>query len=183
MDLFVNAEKILLSKSDIDYKKADKENMLENFTLKNLETKNDLLNRNVATKSIIFAPFNSSIKEFDDDTYEFDLPFDNNLMKFIGKVKEANYQYELNNNSEIDNYQIKKVNSKEFKDKPANKSSQVATPGDIMSNPISPPDYSNKISSINTPRSESLSNKRAKGSNLLLATPTLVIGKINILIY
>ena len=46
MELFVNIEKTLLAKSDIDYKKADKENILENFTLKNLETNNELLNKN-----------------------------------------------------------------------------------------------------------------------------------------
>lgn len=159
----------MLAKSDIDYKKADRENILENFTLKNLETKNDLLNRNVATKSIIFAPFNSSIRNTDDENFDYALAFDNNLVKFVGKVKEANYQYELNNNSEIDNYQIKKVNSKE-------KIPQIASPADMFSNPISPQDYSNRASSINTPRSESLTNKNPKNSSISMTTSTLVIG-------
>ena len=77
MELFGNAEKILLAKSDIDYRKADKENLLENFTLKNLETKNDIHCKNIATKSHILAPYNSSLKSSFSDNYLYDLEVNN----------------------------------------------------------------------------------------------------------
>ncbi len=176
MELFANAEKILLSKSDIDYRKADKDNIIENFTLKNLETKNDLLNKNVITRSNILAPFNSSLKKSLADSYLFDIPYDNGIMKLIGKVKEANHQYELNNNCEIDNGVFKKeLSSKDLNKDKDIKSGLVSPGGELIgSNMVSPPDF-NRFSSINTPRSESVTQRNPKPNNLSLTTSTLVI--------
>ena len=102
MNLFTIAEKILLSKSNIDYKDANKEDLIECFTIKNLDTKKDSDNQNIRTKSMILAPFNSSLgkQEFFPDK---DILFENVIMKCVGNAKEANRHYELNNNGEIDN--------------------------------------------------------------------------------
>lgn len=177
MEIFANAEKMLLSKSDIDYRKADKDNILENFTLKNLETKNDLLNKNVITRSNILAPFNSSLKKSLAESYLFDIPYDNGIMKLIGKVKEANHQYELNNNCEIDNgVFIKKHSSKDLNKDKDLKSGLVSPGGEMIgSNLMSPPDFSNRFSSLNTPRSDSVTQRNTKPNNLSLTTSTLVI--------
>lgn len=174
MELFGNAERILLAKSDIDYRSADKDNLMENFTLKNLDTKNDIHFKNVATKSHILAPFNSSLKDSLVEEYEYDLEVNNEMMKLIGKVKEANHQYELNNNNEFDYGVIKKQNSKE-KEKEKDRSSS-ATPFEMNSGLISPPqdNPSNRYSGINTPRSDSLTHK-TKPKSTSMTTQTFVI--------
>ena len=101
MNLFTNAEKILLTKSNIDYKNAKKEEIIENFTIKNLDTLKDSKNLNIKTKSLILAPFNSS---FGDDIFlNSNIIIKNQAIKYNGKAKELNRNYELNNNGEIDN--------------------------------------------------------------------------------
>ena len=102
MNLFTGAENILLSKSNIDYRFAKKDDLIENFTIKNLDTLQETENQNVNTKSIILAPFNSSVKN-DEDSLCKELIIENEVLKFCGKVKELNRNYELNNNGEIDN--------------------------------------------------------------------------------
>ena len=161
--LFTNAESILLAKTHIDYRKAPKKDLAENFTIKNLYTIEDKKNnKNIETKSIILAPYNSMLtdteeeEEEDDEKNEYikeekkkkkenkknkletieDIklkalnyynqssnPFDildnfnleikikNGIVKFNGKVKEFNMNYELNNNEEIDNGML--INSKD----------------------------------------------------------------------
>jgi hypothetical protein len=102
VNLFTGAEKILLAKSNIDYRNAQKDDIIENFTMRNLDTQQEAENQNIGTKSIILAPFNSSIKQNDSFMHE-DIAIENNILKFCGKVKELNRNYELNNNGEIDN--------------------------------------------------------------------------------
>ena len=157
--LFTNAESILLAKTHIDYRKAPKKDLAENFTIKNLYTLEDKKNnKNVETKSIILAPYNSMLtdseeeeEEDDDDdktkeikkkknknkleksedikikamnyynqstnpydildNFNLELQIKNGIMKFHGKVKESNMNYELNNNEEIDNGML--INSKD----------------------------------------------------------------------
>lgn len=118
--LFTNAEMILLSKTHIDYRKANKEELGENFTMKNLFTVDDKNNKNADTKSIILAPFNTMLSDSDDlGDMSFDMNnkiiTENNLIKYCGKVKEFNINYELNNNEEIDNGML--INSKMELDK------------------------------------------------------------------
>lgn len=60
LTLFTKAEMVLLSKNYFDYRNCNKEEMIENFTIKNLNTKNVIENKNNLTKSFIFAPFNTS---------------------------------------------------------------------------------------------------------------------------
>jgi peptidase E len=112
--LFTNAENILLTKSNVNYSDINsKENMVENFDIKNLDTEEDNSNMNVKRKSIIFTPFNSSLssKEGENEDYEDekkndfnnqDLIIKNGIIKFSPKTKDLNRNYELNNNQDID---------------------------------------------------------------------------------
>lgn len=92
----------MLSKANIDYRTAAKEDLIENFTLRNLDTMLEAENQNVNTKSFILAPYNTSFKVKADPLCSLIL-VENDAMKFYGKAKEANRNYELNNNEEIDN--------------------------------------------------------------------------------
>ena len=136
--LFTNAESILLAKTHIDYRNAQKKDLAENFTIKNLYTIDEKSKKNVDTKSAILAPYNSMLTDYDEndenlnsnnskrhnksknsskinpndllDNYNNELEIKNGLIKFHGKVKEFNMNYELNNNEEIDNGML--INSK-----------------------------------------------------------------------
>ena len=136
--LFTNAESILLAKTHIDYRNAQKKDLAENFTIKNLYTIDEKNKKNVDTKSAILAPYNSMLSDYDEsednlnsnnskkhnrsknssknnpfdllDNYNNELEIKNGLIKFHGKAKEFNMNYELNNNEEIDNGML--INSK-----------------------------------------------------------------------
>ena len=136
--LFTNAESILLAKTHIDYRNAQKKDLAENFTIKNLYTMDEKNKKNVDTKSAILAPYNSMLSDYEDsednlnsnnskkhnrsknssknnpydllDNYNNELEIKNGLIKFHGKAKEFNMNYELNNNEEIDNGML--INSK-----------------------------------------------------------------------
>ena len=106
--LFTKAEIILLSKENVDYRICEKEEMLEHFTLKNLYTINDTINKDINTKSVILAPFNSTFENNNDGSNESRI-YDNNLeiinndvYFFCENAKILNRKYELNNNGEID---------------------------------------------------------------------------------
>ena len=118
--LFTNAESILLAKTHIDYRNAQKKDLAENFTIKNLYTLDENNKKNSDTKSAILAPYNSMLSEEESDekmntskskgslgdvldNYNNELEIKNGIIKFHGKVKEYNMNYELNNNEEIDN--------------------------------------------------------------------------------
>ena len=127
-NLFTNAENILLAKSNVDYSDINnKENMVENFDIKNLDTEEENVNQNIVTKSIILAPFNSSVSFEEDedesiikDNFDFnnpDLKIRNGIIKFSPKAKDLNRNYELNNNQEIDNGIIILSYDSEEKDK------------------------------------------------------------------
>ena len=159
--LFTNAESILLAKTHIDYRKAPKKDLAENFTIKNLYTLEDKKNnKNIETKSIILAPYNSMLTDSEEeeeedeednikeikktknknnknklesvedikikainyynqstnpydilDNFNLEIEVRNGIIKFHGKVKEFNMNYELNNNEEIDNGML--INSKD----------------------------------------------------------------------
>ena len=126
--LFTNAEMVLLSKTHIDYRKAQKDELNENFTLKNLFTIDNKNNENNKTKSVILAPYNSMLTFYENmensmnrgildkskysslDNFNNEISIQNSILKFGGKVKEFNVNYELNNNEEIDNGML--INSK-----------------------------------------------------------------------
>ena len=130
-NLFTNAEYILLAKSNVDYRDiSNKDDMIEIFDIKNLDTNDENKNKNVKTKSFILAPFNSSMEEdsdgniiSSDDSLDFcnkDLKIRNGLIKFNNKVKELNRIYELNNNKEIDNGVVISPHNSDEKNKKEN---------------------------------------------------------------
>ena len=136
LSLFTDAEKILLSKFNVDYLTSDKSELIENFTLKNLETNKDSKDEG-NTKSVIFAPYNSYIESNDEENKENEdflkikkkkkrEPFEeeiiykelkvrNDICKFGYRVHQANIQYELSNNKDFENGFIKTQKEEEFK--------------------------------------------------------------------
>ena len=122
-NLFTKAEMMMMLKTYIDYRRGDIEDLKENFTLSNL--RNDevkLEGKNISTKSSILTPFNSGLinNSFNDESVkedEFDdfknskITLENDLMIFNNKVKEYNFNFEMNNNQEVDNGMIIKTHS------------------------------------------------------------------------
>ena len=126
LNLFTKAELTMMSKTYIDYRKGELEDLKENFTLSNL--RNDeikLEEKNITTKSTILDPFNSCINNdnnssnndlvimedsFDDFKNE-NIKLENDIMIFNNKVKEFNLNFEVNNNQEVDNGMIIKTQS------------------------------------------------------------------------
>ena len=155
MNLFTNAEKVLLSKYDVDYLNSPKEDLIENFTLKNLDTINEDKKNNGNTKSIILAPYNS----YDLNKSELTsngIKIENSICKFCRKVKQANIKYELYNNQEFDNGMI--ITQKESNDNGNSNSNNS------ISNPISPNvEYNNDYNNGNH-RSELNSPKNGNGN-------------------
>ena len=104
--LFTKSEIILLSKENLDYRNCDKNEIIENFTLKNLYTINDKENKDIFTKSNILAPFSSSIdsKNLNDKSalLNSEIEVENENLNFNENANILNRQYELNNNGEID---------------------------------------------------------------------------------
>ena len=127
--LFTKAELVMLSKTFIDYRRANSEDLKENFTLSNLESdsdknKNNSKGENITSKSSILAPYNSIISESEsnsqrssekseDSFNDFNnskIKFEKDQIIFSKKIKEYNRLYELNNNGEVDNGVL--INSK-----------------------------------------------------------------------
>ncbi len=75
------------------------------FTEHNLDSTQNELTKNITTKSIILAPFNSTRTHISEEATEI---VDTNLrdkaaIKFGAKVRDIDRQYEKNNNCELDN--------------------------------------------------------------------------------
>ena len=125
LNLFTKAEMTMMSKTYIDYRKGELEDLKENFTLSNL--RNDAINleeKNITTKSTILDPFNSCINDnissFDESISNEDLfddfknekiKLENDIVIFNNKVKEFNINFEVNNNKEVDNGMIIKTHT------------------------------------------------------------------------
>jgi serine/threonine protein kinase len=127
LNLFTEAEKILLSKYDVDYLTSDKEELIENFTMKNLETNENENIKNAVggTKSVIYAPYNTYIEPNEDQSifksfievqriYK-EIKIDNDICKYGFKVQQANIKYELSNNQDFDNGIIKTQKDEDLK--------------------------------------------------------------------
>ena len=64
--------------------------------------------KNVSTRSIILAPFNSTRSNINEVSFEQKVQIkeylaDRKILKFNPKVKEVDRQYEMNNNADLDN--------------------------------------------------------------------------------
>ena len=117
--MFSKDERNLLSQTYVDFRKKKSDDLIENFTLSNLfkDNKNEE-KYNCETKSSLLAPFNSINYEYFkiefnknkkvtkdefEDCKNKKIIIDNDLLNFSNKAKELNFQYELNNNKEVDN--------------------------------------------------------------------------------
>jgi hypothetical protein len=173
VNLFTNAEKILLSKSNIDFRHAIKEDLIENFTLKNLDSLRDTDNQNVNTKSFILAPFNSSLK-MSESFLSKEIQIENEVIKMVGKAKDANRNYELNNNGEIDNGIL--INQPEPKEKEkeilSNRDSPLLSPmsnsREKISKPVSPQNEPADRRFSNMPSPKENKNFKEEKQNLII---------------
>ena len=168
-NLFTNAEYVLLAKSNVDYRKIEnKEDMIENFDIRNLDTTDENINKNIKTKSFILAPFNTSKSnkenpEINTDSIHIeeitdfnnpDLKILNGVIKYMAKVKDLNRNYELNNNQEIDNGIVILPNESDEKNKKEN---------DNIITPVNRSDSnSKKISKYISPQNEVDDNYKNK---------------------
>ena len=160
-NLFTNAEYILLAKSNVDYRNiAFKDDMIENFNIRNLDTLEENINKNINTKSLILAPFNTSVSENEEseyDTYDEynykknmidinnpDLKILNGVIKYVAKVRDLNRNYELNNNQEIDNGVVITPNDSEDKEKKEGGFIDKIYNNKFVSRKISPPNEKNE---------------------------------------
>ena len=115
LDLFTRSEKFLLSKYDVCYLHSDPEELIETFTIQNLNTIEEKEEKG-NTKSVILAPYNTYITDQDENEYsdeddENDLEIRNNICRYKGQVQISNIKYELSNNNEFDNGIFKTQNN------------------------------------------------------------------------
>ena len=103
INIFTKAEKIIYGKLKIDYRKATKEDILENFTYHNMETDYEEENQNIKSISFIKTPYNSRRpRDDEEDLFYDDVNIENNIMKFLSKVGEISRLYEVHNNFDFD---------------------------------------------------------------------------------
>jgi serine/threonine protein kinase len=107
------------------------------FTEHNLDTRTNVgsLLKNASTKSIILAPFNSTVSEITGADEEQKAPFiwpeeirrmivPKRVLKFAPKVKDLDRQYEHNNNADLDNGVYNNIGNE---DDPGNKISNESS--------------------------------------------------------
>lgn len=90
---------------------------IDGFTEQNIESLYSEMKNNT-TKSIILAPFNSTMTEESQHTFELNtrLVDDKSQIKFSRRCRETNRQYEFNNNGQLDNgvYHKQKIQQNSF---------------------------------------------------------------------
>ena len=159
-NLFTNAEKVLLSKYNVNYLNCDKDEIVENFTIKNLDTLEDDKKLTGYTKSLILAPYNS-VNLNNDNLIDNEVLIENNICKFGVKAQQANLKYELNNNIDFDNGMIKSQKSKNDKKDESNNNS--FSKGISPNIEINEDFMSEKKSKINSPKNRSSSSDSNNG--------------------
>ena len=98
VSLFTKAERILLSKIQVDYLNNPKEELIENFTVSNLNTVNDQQQKDKHnTKSLILTPYNTE-KTNHENSMESSLQIKNSFCLFKPIAKQQDLKYQLNNN-------------------------------------------------------------------------------------
>ena len=159
-NLFTNAEKVLLSKYNVNYLNCDKDEIVENFTIKNLDTLEDDKKLTGYTKSLILAPYNS-VNLNNDNLIDNEVLIENNICKFGVKAQQANLKYELNNNIDFDNGMIKSQKSKNDKKDESNNNS--FSKGISPNIEINEDFMSEKKSKVNSPKNRSSSSDSNNG--------------------
>ena len=128
LNIFTKTEKKVLSKYYVDYLTSSKQDLLENFTYRNLTIERNQKRIEGNTKSVIYAPYNTCVNEAEDffnkkiftRTKSYlskeeailynELEVKNDICKFGWRVRQANINYELSNNDDYDNGLIKSTN-------------------------------------------------------------------------
>lgn len=139
-----------MRKYDVNYLKSSKEELVENFTINNLNTVIEEEKKYGNTKSLILAPYNSYASSISSLSSYDDIKIEKGLCRYRGKVKQANIKYELNNNADFDNGVIITQNESN-----ENKLTSNNNINNSVSHPISPSnelnDEINIISGLNSP--------------------------------
>ena len=102
----------------VDYRFGGKEDVIENFTYKNLETDLEDENKNNESFSFIITPYNTKINEYyndDDDVYFKELIIEDNIMRFNPKINDFNVNYEIKFNKDADQGFVRKSGRKKNK--------------------------------------------------------------------
>ena len=132
LNIFTEAEKNILSKYDVDYLNSSKSDLIENFTYRNLIVEPNQKKIGGNTKSVIYAPYNSCVdddsRDEEDDNINIisylnkeeqalydELEVLNDCCRFGWRVKQANINYELSNNDDYDNGQVKSMKDDDSK--------------------------------------------------------------------
>ena len=170
LNLFTESEKILLSKFDVDYLSSSKDELIENFSLKNLETNNNETNyKNQGnTKSIIFAPYNSYIEDSENNKINYkymheeeeiykELKILNNICKFGFKAQQGNIKYQLSNNNDFDNGIIKTQKEEDIK----NENEKIEKKYEEKM-------LNDKLSGLNTPRVRSANESFEESEQIIV---------------
>lgn len=108
VDLFTSAEKSYMLSQLQNLQELPHTTPTDFFPDQLPETKYS--QQNAETKSVILAPFNSTCSNLQQIEKNYSLPSEikamiqsKSCLKFAGRVKEADRQYEVNNNAELDN--------------------------------------------------------------------------------
>lgn len=115
ISLFTKEEKENIEKEFTYSKKPNRNQGLDNgnvtiesdwFIEQNIDLTHNELTKNITSKSVILAPFNSTITN-EEEKKDYEVPEsevkNKKLVKLNSKVKEIDRQYERNNNCEVDN--------------------------------------------------------------------------------
>ena len=142
--LFTKIEKVMLSKTYVDYRINQNDNLKENFTLSNLYKDDKSIEKEIKnnlSKSLIYTPFNTYILNLKCknaslcDSKNKNIKIENDIINIGNKVKEFNIRYEMNNNGEVDNgMMIKKStnNSEDSISSILNKSCTISNKKNIL---------------------------------------------------
>jgi len=145
ISLFSEQEKELLSKEYCYNKSKPKGEGETNtlFTEQNIDSTQNELTKNNTTKSVILAPFNSTRtdQETSKDFIEKDVVVKEKkeVLKFAGKVRDIDRQYEKNNNGDVDNGVYNKFVCDSSEDNKNNGSKEVSSVENSISESIDNP--------------------------------------------
>lgn len=104
--LFTAQEKETIEKEYCCYRKEKRPGETGSlFTEQNIDSTQNELTRNNTSKSVILAPFNSTLThQSEADSFDSRLVQDNKaIINFGAKVRDVDRQYEKNNNGDVDN--------------------------------------------------------------------------------
>lgn len=102
MDIFTDTEKNIIKK-EYTYNDTTRLNWNEHFTEHQLDSTYNSLVKNCSTKSVILAPFNSTKTHLSDLHLSVEDLIDNDCMILAQRIWERDWQYQNNNNCELDN--------------------------------------------------------------------------------